>query len=154
MSQHAVNVIVCSLIQATVKRSFSMETKKDKDEDKKADEDRDVESDAVKTEWPQTLSVKDLYYSVHLKGQHKSLMARLRSTLVKLSGKKVEKEDPEQESTLTLLHGVEAQFRRGRMCCLMGTSGAGKVSKRDMFDTAVILLHNGTDISCFVPSPV
>lgn len=106
-----------------------MDTKKDKDADDNQEEDeKDVESAAAQAEWPQTLSVKNLYYSVPLRGQRKGLMTRLRSLIVTISGKKVKKEETQQESsTLTLLNGVEAQFRRGRMCCLMGTSGAGKV---------------------------
>lgn len=139
--------------QATVKKSFGMTTKKEKDSQRKDEDEeeggKDVE-EATETEWPQTLSVKDLCYSVPLKTKRKGLMTRLRSVLVKLSGKEMEKEE-NKESTLTLLNGVEAQFRRGRMCCLMGTSGAGKVSERMIMcsfmaiakvDTAVLSITN------------
>ena len=91
------------------------------------EEEKDVERGATNeiSEWPQTLSVKGLFYSVRVKAEGKGLMTRMRSLIVRWSGKNVEQTS--KESTLTLLNGVEAQFRRGRMCCLMGTSGAGKV---------------------------
>lgn len=55
----------------------------------------------------------------------------IRKITVKLAGKKVTAsvgDDAKPTDTIRLLDHVDVHFRRGRMTCLMGTSGAGKVS--------------------------
>ena len=68
----------------------------------------------------------------------------IRKMTVKLAGKKVtasvSDEDAEQGNSITLLDHVDVHFRRGRMTCLMGTSGAGKVSVHSDFRVTPPLL--------------
>lgn len=83
--------------------------------------------------WPQTLSVKKLFYSVVLKSDRRfNVHSLLGPCLVKLSGSKVQKKEASPATTLTLLQGVDAHFQRGRMTALMGTSGAGKTTLMDV----------------------
>lgn len=56
----------------------------------------------------------------------------VRRVTVKLAGKEVTKsisDDDAEQTSIKLLDNVDVHFRRGRMTCLMGTSGAGKVSE-------------------------
>ena len=114
--------------QATVMKSFDMTTKIDKDdgdEEKEADDDAGIE-EGKGEKWPQTLSVTNLTYSVHVKANQKcNAKALLNPCLAKLCGASVPAaEENSGKHMLTLLNGVDALFRRGRMCALMGTSGA------------------------------
>eukprot|EP00978_Attheya_sp_CCMP212_P043255 scaffold279116_cov54-Attheya_sp.AAC.1 len=47
-------------------------------------------------------------------------------------GRKMAEVDKDESESLTLLQGVDALFRRSRMCALMGTSGAGKSTFMDV----------------------
>lgn len=96
--------------------------------------------------WPSSLIAKNISYEVPLKTKSAGINIRklVRKVTVKLAGKKVSASvgsvaaeeqrnswthnDEAAPSTITLLDHVDVHFRRGRMTCLMGTSGAGKVS--------------------------
>jgi ABC-type lipoprotein export system ATPase subunit len=79
--------------------------------------------------WPQNLCVKDLCYDVPMK-RKVNVLKKVRKAFVHLSGHAVgtksDVSDYEKEQgKLRLLNKVNAIFSRGRVCALMGTSGAG-----------------------------
>jgi hypothetical protein len=80
--------------------------------------------------WPHSLCVKDLCYDVRTK-RPVNVVKKIRKALVRMSGHSVgTKADvsdyEEDQGTLRLLNKVNAIFCRGRLCALMGTSGAGR----------------------------
>jgi ABC-type multidrug transport system fused ATPase/permease subunit len=86
------------------------------------------------SDWPRSLCVKNLCYDVPLKSGI-NIIKKARKGCVRLSGHAVGQKpdvgDLEGESgTLRLLNNVTATFSRGRLCALMGTSGAGRFSSR------------------------
>ena len=102
------------------------------------------EANKEDSSWPSSLIARNISYEVPLKSPSAGINIRkmIRRVTVKLAGKKVspsELEDSQQEAardswaqdnnptTIRLLDHVDVHFRRGRMTCLMGTSGAGKV---------------------------
>jgi len=127
--------------QATVMKSFGIGSQRP-DSESNAEEDTNNDSS-----WPSSLIAKNISYEVPLKTKSAGINIRklVRKVTVKLAGKKVsasvgsiaaEEErnswrhnDEAAPSTITLLDHVDVHFRRGRMTCLMGTSGAGKVSQ-------------------------
>ena len=115
--------------QSTVKRSFGISTVGSQGVDGSNKHNTDDDS-----AWPSSLIGKNISYEVPLK-KKKSVGINIRKVIrkvtVKMAGKQVTKsisvETEEEDNTIKLLRGVNVHFRRGRMCCLMGTSGAGKV---------------------------
>ena len=117
------------------------------------------EANKEDSSWPSSLIARNISYEVPLKSQSAGINIRkmIRRVTVKLAGKKVspsELEDSQQEAarnswaqdnnptTIRLLDHVDVHFRRGRMTCLMGTSGAGKV-RSDIcmvLDTQLLLI--------------
>uniref|UniRef100_A0A7S2UBS7 ABC transporter domain-containing protein n=1 Tax=Attheya septentrionalis TaxID=420275 RepID=A0A7S2UBS7_9STRA len=88
---------------------------------------------STEADWPQTLSVKNLSYTVPLKSKYKmNVKSKVQSLLLKACGRKMAEVDKDESESLTLLQGVDALFRRSRMCALMGTSGAGKSTFMDV----------------------
>ncbi|KAL7471875.1 hypothetical protein ACHAXS_012182 [Conticribra weissflogii] len=95
---------------------------------------------------PNSLSVKDLTYSVNI-GKAKSCWKPRRFTfpsiigplLAKIAGKEIkspeameEEEEETPSNELKLLNNVTARFKRGHMTALMGQSGAGKTTLLDV----------------------
>lgn len=82
-------------------------------------------------DWPHSLSASNLCYDVPLKRGF-NICKRVQKTLVRFAGKmpggKPKRLDWEHDDhkMLRLLNSVNVRFCRGRMCALMGTSGAGK----------------------------
>lgn len=112
--------------QATVKKSFELGGGGTVD-------DTDVQ-DMDASSWPSSLSGKSICYEVPLKTKTAGINIRkmVRRVTVKLAGKEVTKsisDDDAEQTSIKLLDNVDVHFRRGRMTCLMGTSGAGKVSE-------------------------
>ena len=79
--------------------------------------------------WPSSLIGKNISYEVPLKAKSTGINIRemIRKVTVKLAGKKVTgtiiEDQVEVNNSIRLLDNVNVQFRRGRMTCLMGTSG-------------------------------
>ena len=131
--------------QATVMRS-SVEEDNNNDSSTNNDalKDDDAEAQVSNEEdsnQPESLAVRDLSYSVNI-GKSKKCWKPRRLTiasifgpiLAKIAGKSLdskeaineEEEEEEGVTELTLLDGITARFKRGRMCALMGQSGAGE----------------------------
>lgn len=98
-----------------------------------AEDDTRVEETEASS-WPSSLIGKNISYEVPLKAKTAGINIRklIRKITVKLAGKSVtasiNEEHAEKGNTIKLLNHIDVHFRRGRMTCLMGTSGAGKVS--------------------------
>jgi ABC-type multidrug transport system fused ATPase/permease subunit len=98
------------------------------------DVDEDVHDEVDPDAWPKSLAVSDLTYTVPLKGgggAKFSVDALLGPCLAKLAGKEVATAEKSKKE-ITLLNGVTARFRRGKMAALMGQSGAGKTTLMDV----------------------
>jgi len=121
---------------STVKQSFSMSTPAVMEISGKDNCSKGNVNEKTDTDWPQSLSVVDLCYDVPVK-RGVNILKKCRKRLVRFSGnavgKKPEVQDLKVEDNvkLRLLHKVSACFSRGRMTCMMGTSGAGKTTLMD-----------------------
>jgi len=129
--------------QATVKKSFGIGSNRNRLRLAVAS-DSQVNNANEDSSWPSSLIAKNISYEVPLKTKSAGINIRktIRKMTTKFAGKKVSasindeadsdrnswvQNEPAQ-STIRLLDHVDVHFRRGRMTCLMGTSGAGKVS--------------------------
>ena len=114
--------------QSTVK-SFSMTaaSRPTKDKESESVNDNDVPESAPALVGPKSLAVRGLCYHVPFKTKNKRLTCNsiLGPCLVRLSGNNSPEEKQPKDNELTLLNNVEARFGSGRMCALMGSSGAG-----------------------------
>lgn len=115
--------------QSTVKNSFGMGGS-----DRETFEAAGTTSaQEASSEWPSSLIGRNISYDVPLKRKSAGINIRkmIRSVTVRVAGKKVSdsgsEAQPERTSSIRLLDSVNVHFKRGRMTCLMGTSGAGKV---------------------------
>jgi len=97
------------------------------------DVDEDAQEEVDPDAWPKSLAVRDLRYTVPLKGGGAkfSVDALLGPCLAKLAGKEVTQANKSKKE-IVLLNGVTARFRRGKMAALMGQSGAGKTTLMDV----------------------
>jgi len=107
--------------QATVKFSFDIGSV--------TSSEGDGEHSNIETPWPSSLIGKNICYDVPLASKTTGINLRelIRKVTVKIAGKRVidtesEEQVPENNS-MRLLNHVDVHFRRGRMACLMGTSG-------------------------------
>ena len=135
--------------QATVKKSFGIGSNRNRLRLAVAS-DSQVNNANEDSSWPSSLIAKNISYEVPLKTKSAGINIRktIRKMTTKFAGKKVsasinDEADSDRniwfpnepaQSTIRLLDHVDVHFRRGRMTCLMGTSGAGKVSYFIYFD--------------------
>lgn len=112
--------------QATVKKSFGLGLSGTVG-------DSNSQGTADNSNWPTSLIGRNISYEVPLKKKSAGINIRklLRKLTVKLYGKKVTASVSDSQvgrNSIQLLDHVDVHFRRGRMTCLMGTSGAGKTT--------------------------
>lgn len=106
--------------QSTVKFSFEIGS---------ASSQGDAAHSICESSWPSSLIGKNICYEVPLKVKTTGINIRevIRKVTVKVAGKKVIDTAGEERigvrSNIRLLDNVDVHFRRGRMTCLMGTSG-------------------------------
>mmetsp|Transcript_2365 Transcript_2365/g.3498 ORF Transcript_2365/g.3498 Transcript_2365/m.3498 type:complete len:1027 (-) Transcript_2365:2652-5732(-) len=124
-----------------IRRSQSRVREKDSEQQERPNLNYDIGTgtsiESTDTEWPQTLSATNLCYTVPIKGPKGcSIDSVLGPCLAKCYGKNTAADDESTQDDkpkhLQLLNNVTAQFRRGRMTALMGSSGAGKTTLMDV----------------------
>ena len=150
--------------QATVKKSFGIGSNRNRLRLAVAS-DSQVNNANEDSSWPSSLIAKNISYEVPLKTKSAGINIRktIRKMTTKFAGKKVSasindeadsdrnswvQNEPAQ-STIRLLDHVDVHFRRGRMTCLMGTSGAGKVSYFILRLLSTTYVHHAHKVTCY-----
>ena len=121
---------------STVQQSFSMTAPKVvqalSSKSSKQKENIEANEPDDDSQWPKSLCTRGLCYDVPLK-RGLNISKRMKKNFVRWAGKKAgdkpstkDYEGSEEKKTLRLLNSVNVRFTRGRMACLMGTSGAGE----------------------------